>query len=105
MSRLIKITPDAKLEEPKGFEFGYYAFEDLETIQTSTMKSHIMAIHQDQLKHAIPDDITVEWGLTPKQIIQAQQKDRFCKEQNAKILKGFLPSTHPYYMQDGILMK
>ena len=106
MSRLIKITPDAKLEEePEGFEFGYYAFEDLECIQTSTMKSHIMAIHQDQFKHAIPDDITVEWGLTPKQIIQVQQKDRFCKEQNAKILKGSLPSTHPYYMQDGILMK
>ena len=52
-----------------------------------------MAIHQNQLKHAIPDDITVEWGLTPKQIIQAQQKDRFCKEQNAKILKGSLPNT------------
>ena len=43
--------------------------------------------------------------MTPKQIKQAQQKDRFCKEQNAKILKGSLPSTHPYYMQDGVLMK
>ena len=32
MSRLIKITPDAKLEEPEGFEFGYYAFEELEPI-------------------------------------------------------------------------
>ena len=85
MSRLIKITPDAKLEEePEGFEFGYYAFEDLEPIQTSTMKSHIMAIHKDQLKHAIPDDITVEWGLTPKQIIQAQQKDRFVKNKMVK---------------------
>ena len=40
MSRLIKITPDAKLEEePEGYEFGYYAFEDLESIQTSEQKT------------------------------------------------------------------
>ena len=33
MSRLIKITPDIKPEEePEGFEFSYYAFEDLEPI-------------------------------------------------------------------------
>ena len=35
MSRLIKITPDVELEEePEGYEFGYYAFEDLEPIHT-----------------------------------------------------------------------
>ena len=64
-----------------------------------------MAIHQSQSDDAIPSDVKVEWGLTPKQIKQAQQKDRFCKEQNSKILKGSLPSTHPYYIQDGVLMK
>ena len=32
MSRLIRITPDDEPEEPEGFEFGYYAFEDLELI-------------------------------------------------------------------------
>ena len=49
MSRLITVTPEIKLEEePKGYEFGYYAFEDL---------------------------------------------------------KASLPSTHPYYIEDGVLMK
>ena len=43
--------------------------------------------------------------LTPKQIKQAQQKDKFCKEQYNKIKKGTLPNTHPYYIQDGVLMK
>ena len=106
MSRLIKIIPGAGLEEePEGCEFGCYAFGDLETLQTSEVKDHIMAIHQNQSDETIPDDIKVEWGLTPKQIKQAQQKDKFGKEQYNKILKGFLPSTHPYYMQDGILMK
>ena len=44
MSRLIKITPEAQNEkEPEGFEFGYYAFDELEPIQTSDVKEHIMA--------------------------------------------------------------
>ena len=46
MSRLIKIIPEAQTEnEPEGFEFGYYAFDELEPIQTSDVKDHIMAIH------------------------------------------------------------
>ena len=106
MSRLIKITPDVKCEEePEGFEFGYYAFEDLEPIHTSERIDYIMDIHQNQSDVAIPDDIKVEWGLTPIQIKKAQQKDKFCKEQYNKILKGSLPNTHPYYIKDGILMR
>ena len=43
MSRLIKIIPEAQTEkEPEGFEFGYYAFDELEPIQTSNVKDHIM---------------------------------------------------------------
>ena len=101
MSGLIKITPDVKPEEePEGFEFGYYAFEDLEPIHTSERIDYIMDIHQNQSDATILDDIKVEWGLTPIQIKQAQQKDKFCKEQYNKILKGSLPNTHPYYIKD-----
>ena len=106
MSRLIKITPEVKLEnEPEGYEFGYYAFEDLEPIQINEMKDHIMDMHQNQVVDAIPDDVKVDWGLTSKQIKQNQQKDVFCREQYKKVKKGSLPSTHPYYIQDGVLMK
>ena len=106
MSRLIKITPDVKPEEePEGFKFGYYAFEDLEPIHTSERIDYIMDNHQSQSDAAIPDDIKVERGLTPIQIKQAQQKDKFCKEQYNKILKGSLPNTYPYYIKNGILMR
>ena len=64
-----------------------------------------MGIQQKQSDEAIPDDFKVEWGLTPAQVKQAQQKDKFCKEQYNKILKGSLPGTHPYYIKDGILMR
>ena len=34
MSRLIQIDPEAKLQpEQEGYEFGYYAFEDMEPIK------------------------------------------------------------------------
>ena len=70
---MIKITPEAQLEkEPEGFEFGYYAFDDLEPIQTSEVKDHIMAIYQKSSDDVIPDDIQIEWGLTPKHIKQVQ---------------------------------
>ena len=106
MSRLIKITPDVEPEEePEGFEFGYYAFEELEPIHTTAKLDYIMDIHHNQTDVAIPNDIKVEWGLTPVQIKQVQQKDKFCKEQYDKIVKGSLPPTHPYYIKDGILMK
>ena len=105
MSRLIKITPDVEPEkEPEGFEFGYYAFEDLEPIHTTEVIDYITGIQQKQSGEAIPDHIKVEWGLTPTQIKQAQQKDKFCKEQYNKIVKGSLPNTHPYYIKDGMLM-
>ena len=49
MSRLIKITPDVKPEEePEGFEFCYYDFEDLEPIHTAERIDYIMDIHQNQ---------------------------------------------------------
>ena len=106
MSRFIKIAPDIKPEEEaEGFEFGYYAFEDLEPIHTAKRIDYILDIHQNQSEAAIPDDIKVEWSLTPVQIKQAQEKDKFCKEQYNKFLKGSLPNTHPYYIKYGILMK
>ena len=52
-----------------------------------------MAIHQNHLMMPYQVMLKLSGDLTPKQIKQAQQKDRFCKEQNAKIVKGSLAST------------
>ena len=39
MSHLIKIIPETKpLPEPEGYEFGYYAFEELDPIRTEKEK-------------------------------------------------------------------
>ena len=50
MSRLIQIDPEAKLyPEQEGYEFGYYAFEDMEQI-----KCEVQEIETTQLSDPIP---------------------------------------------------
>ena len=75
MSRLIKIVPDTKpLPEPEGYEFGYYAFEELDPISTGEDMDVVYNIQQvdDQ---AIPNDSKVDWGFTSEEIKKAQSVD------------------------------
>ena len=65
-----------------------------------------MDIHHNQPDVAIPNDIKVEWGLTPyPNKDSANKKISSVKRQYGKIVRGSLPPTHPYYIKDGILMK
>ena len=64
MSHLIKIIPDTKPPpEPEGYEFGYYAFEELDPIKTTKDEEDICNIQQ-QDDQPIPVDTKVEWGLS-----------------------------------------
>ena len=63
MSHLIKIIPDTKPPpEPEGYEFGYYAFEELDPIKTTKNQEDICDIQQ-QDEQLISIDTKVEWGL------------------------------------------
>ena len=56
MSRLIKITPDIASEcEPEGYEFGYYAFEDIGPIKTMQDNEEINEVTIDPIDKAIPE--------------------------------------------------
>ena len=47
MSHLIKIISETKpLPEPEGYEFGYYAFEELDPIKTEKEMGDICNIQQ-----------------------------------------------------------
>ena len=82
MSRLIQIDPESKLcPEQEGYEFGYYAFEDMEPI-----KYEVQEIKTTQPSDPIP--------LPPKEIrlpqsnekLQAlQAEDKFCKDISYKL--------------------
>ena len=77
MSRLIQIDPEAKLQpEPKGYEFGYHAFENMEPI-----KCEITAIDAASSKDLITQPgKDIKLPLDDEKLREFQQKDESCKD-------------------------
>ena len=105
MSRLIKIISDTKpLPEPEGYEFGYYAFEELDPINTENNTDIIYDIQQGD-DQAIPNDISIDWGFTSEEIRKAQSIDKFCTQMLKKLVQGKSIIDQAYHVKDGILRK
>ena len=105
MSQLIKIVPNKKpLPEPEGYEFGYYAFEELDPIRTEKDTDIVCNIQQED-DQTIPNDISVDWGFTPEEIRKAQLVDKFCTQILKKLIQGKSMIDQAYHVEDGILRK
>ena len=99
MSRLIQIDPEAKLcPEHEGYEFGYYAFEDMEPI-----KYEVQEIETMQLSDPIPlPQEEIKLPLSNERLQALQAEDKFCKDISNKLQQGQLQSRNPYYIENGI---
>ena len=105
MSQLIDIDPQIQSEpEPEGYEFGYYTFDLLPTLEVTniaTTKKKSLETHdedafdKDLWKLPISDDI----------LSKLQQKDEFCKNILSKIEKGNLIEGQLYLIRDNILKR
>ena len=105
MSHLIKIIPDAKTPlEPEGYEFGYYAFEELDPIKNERDVEDICDIQQ-QDNQPIPVDTKVDWGLSAKDIRKAQSVDKFCTKMLNNLIQGKPMIDQAYHVEDSILKK
>ena len=93
MSRLIQIGPEAKLcPEQEGYEFGYYAFEDMEPI-----RCEVQEIETTQLNDPIPlPQEEIKLPLSDDRLQAFQAKDKFCKDISNKLKQGQLQSRNPY---------
>ena len=100
VSRLIQIDPEAKLcPEQEGYEFGYYAFEDMEPVEYE-----VQEIKTTQLKDPIPlSQEEIKLPLSDEKLQAFQAKDKFCKDISDKLQQGQLQSKNLYYMEKGIL--
>ena len=82
MSRLIQIDPEAKLcPKQEGYEFGYYAFEDVEAI-----RCEVQEIETTQPSDPIPlpqEEIRLPLSDEKLQVLQAE--DKFCKDISNKL--------------------
>ena len=100
MSRLININPQVQQDsEPEGYEFGYYTFDTLPTLEVSnveTTQDTSVCVNDDNdannklLKLPIDNDT----------LFRLQQKDKFCANIIAQIEKGNIIKGQLYVIQD-----
>ena len=87
MSQLIDINPQVQQDsEPEGYEFGYYTFDTLPTLEVSNIETT-----QDTSVH-VNDDSNInssllELSIDNNTLFKLQQKDTFCANILAQIEK------------------
>ena len=102
MSRLIQTDPEAKLcPEQEGYEFGYYAFEDMQPI-----KCEVQEIETTQPSDPIPlPQEEIRLPLSDEKLQALQAEDKFHKDISNKLQQEQLQSRNPYYIENGILKR
>ena len=105
MSRLIALDPDNQLiDEPEGFEYGYYAFDNIDPIKTQieinemTNKTGI-----ETPVNLLDEEITVL--IEDNKLIELQKEDKFCKNILNMLPNNKLHNKNPYYIENGILKR
>ena len=105
MSRLINIDPQIQQDsEPEGYEFGYYTFDTLPTLEVSNIETT-----QDESVH-VNDESDVnnsllELPIDNNTLFELQQKDMFCANILAQIEKGNIIEGQLYIIQNKLLKR
>ena len=88
MSRLIEIDPQVKQDiEPEGYEFGYYTFDPLPTMEVSNIDI-TQGITNDKGDEDV--ECLLKLPLTDVMLSQLQLQDQFCSNIIAQIKRGTL---------------
>ena len=86
MSRLIEIDPQVRQDiEPEGYEFGYYTFDPLPTMEVSNIDT-TQGIMNDKGDEDV--EHLLKLPLTDDMLSQLQLQDLFCSNIIAQIKKG-----------------
>ena len=104
MSRLIQIDPEVSLEpEKKGYEFGYFTFDDMEPIKVQTIKINFIKIKSKKQPFESEENITLP--ITNEKLQELQREDPFCANIIRKLEQEKLISQNPYYMEGKVLQQ
>ena len=105
MSRLIEIDPQSEQElEPKGYEFGYYGFDNLPNIKVNDMEMTINSIADVETKDASQNNFQ-GFPIDTNILQELQYNDPFCKNIFNQIEKGNMQEGQLYMMRDNILKR
>ena len=103
MSQLININPQIQQDsEPEGYEFGYYTFDTLPTLEVSNIEAT-----QDVTNNNKSDsnDNLIELPLDNDTLFELQQKDTYCANILAQIEKGNIIEGQLYKVQNKMLKR
>ena len=108
MSRLVQLDPDVALPpEPDGQQFGkpLQGGEETDT-DNNYLVEQVVEGPKVEPKEGPMGDITLPtWGLKDAYLKEAQSKDALCQRIFAQAAKNREKAIHPYYVEQGILMK
>ena len=105
MSQLINIDPQIQSEpEPEGYEFGYYTFNLLPTLEVTNVETTKKTPVDTQDENECDEDM---WKLPISNDVlsKLQQEDDFCKNILSQIEKGNLIEGELYMIRNNILKR
>ena len=103
MSQLINIDPQIQQDsEPEGYEFGYYTFHMLPTLEVSNIET-TQEVSSNDVND--PNDNLIELPLNNDTWFELQQKDLFCANILAQIEKGNIIEGQLYKVQNKLLKR
>ena len=95
MSQLILIDPDVQsVAKPEGFEYGYYAFDDIDPIRTQTEINEITDRRENENPIQLPNEEIV-LPIPTKKLVELQEDDKFCKNILNMLCSGKLYDKNP----------
>ena len=105
MSRLVALDPDNQLvDEPEGFEYGYYAFDNIDPIKTQVEVNEMTNKKVVTTSVDSPgEDITLL--IEDNKLIELQKEDKFCKNILNMLANNKLQNKNPYYVENEVLKR
>ena len=105
MSRLIALDPDNQLvDELEGFEYGYYAFDNIDPIQMQVEINEMTNKVRVETPINLPGkEITLP--IEDNKLIELQKEDKFCKNILNMLASNKLHNKNPYYIGNEILKR
>ena len=105
MSRLINIDPQVQQDsEPEGYEFGYYTFDTLPTLEVSNVETTPHTSVNVNDNNNVNNNL-LELPIDNDTLFRLQQKDKFCANILAQIEKGNIIEGQLYKIKDKLLKR
>ena len=101
----MSIDPDVQLTaEPEGFEYDYYAFDNIDPIETQIEINEITNKKDSRNPIKMPNEDIV-LPIKNDKLMELQQSDKFCKHIISMLKSGKLHTNNPYYIEENVLKR